>query len=94
MYLNTCPDCGAHMEWNGDYINPEIRHGERDVCAKAKRGKMRYLFITEEGGCYQGDVVTDNDKLAADNGILTIIDATDMKDYYKGEWKELESWNA
>ena len=53
---------------------------------------MKYLFITEDGTCYQGDHLTDDDKAGCDDGILTIIDVETAKEYYGDTWTEVPSW--
>lgn len=42
--------------------------------------------------------ITEDDKKAADDGYLTIIDISNSEDelpsiYYDGEWHDLESWS-
>ena len=55
---------------------------------------MKYLFITEDGTCYQGDNLTDDDKAACDDGILTIIDVETAKEYFGGAWTDVPSWEV
>ena len=46
----------------------------------------------EGGEIYKGETVNDDDKTAADNGILDILDIDEGKQYYDGSWHEIETW--
>lgn len=53
---------------------------------------MKYIVIMEDGGVYKTNVITDDDKNACDDGILSVIDTDAMKTYYETEWHDLELW--
>lgn len=53
-----------------------------------------FIFIMEGGEVYQGREVQEEDKMSADAGVLDIIDCEEGKQYYEGEWHELEIWGA
>ena len=56
---------------------------------------MKYLVITEgDEEFYQADTITDDDKAACDDGILSFVDteAKPMTTYFAGEWLELMTW--
>lgn len=53
---------------------------------------MRYIIIFEDGTVYKADKVTEEDKQACDNGIISVIDTENMKEYYDGQWLELNTW--
>lgn len=53
-----------------------------------------YIFIMEGGEIYRGDHVEDDDKKSADSGILDIIDCQTQKQYYEGEWHDMEGWGS
>lgn len=52
-----------------------------------------YIIISEEGEVYQSTSITDDDKMACDDGILSIINPERLEEYSNGEWIELPYWN-
>ena len=53
---------------------------------------VQYIMIMEGGEIYKSKTLTEDDKTSADNGILDIIDIKTMKQYYEGEWHEMQVW--
>lgn len=55
-----------------------------------------FLFIFEDGLIKKATVICDGDKSCADDGIIDLIDISgdEPKQYYDGEWHDLESANA
>lgn len=52
-----------------------------------------YIFIFEDGSVKAGDIIQDGDLMAAENGILDIIDIRkpdEPKQYFDGEWQDVE----
>ena len=53
-----------------------------------------YIIVDEFGELYQTDLVTQSERDASDDGILEIVNATDMTSYFRGEWIELMPWEG
>ena len=54
-----------------------------------------YLLQFEFDEIKKAKKITDGDKKACDEGLLTIIDISDSnnpKEYYDGQWDQIENW--
>lgn len=54
-----------------------------------------YLLQLEFDELHKAETISDSDKKAADEGILTIVDIStpqNPKEYIDGQWVELKSW--
>jgi len=56
------------------------------------RGKLMYIILSEDGSPYQTDTITEDEFQACDDGYLTILDAINMTDYYRGQWTPITRW--
>jgi len=52
-----------------------------------------YIFITEDGVPYKGEIVTAHDKQACDDGVLEVIDIATITTYYNGGWMVIPDWD-
>jgi hypothetical protein len=51
-----------------------------------------FIFIMDDGEIYYGETVSDDDKVAAEDGILDIVDCETKSQYYNGEWNSFKKW--
>lgn len=54
----------------------------------------RYYFINEYGNIFTNSIVTKEDKDAADDGYLSIIDTVSNTEYYMNEWVDIKKWES
>jgi hypothetical protein len=53
-----------------------------------------FIIIMEGGEVFKSETINDNDKTAADDGIIDIIDTDIMQQYSEGHWYEMEKWEV
>ena len=54
---------------------------------------QKYLYITEEGPLFTGDIFTEAEQIACGDGILEVIDLDEKKIWIDGEWTPLLDWD-
>ncbi len=58
-------------------------------------GIVRYIIITEDGGIYKADKITQDEKNAVSDGILDVIDVRSMIQLGPDdEWAFIEAWKG
>lgn len=51
-----------------------------------------YIIITKFGEIYRAERIKVDDEMAADDGLITIIDTENKKEYSNQEWIDIEFW--